>query len=189
MAKILILTGDAAETLEVMYPYARLQEAGYEVHIAAPEKKRLQFVVHDFVDTFDTYTEKLGHTWQADVAFRDVNPDDYVAIVVPGGRAPEYIRNDEDAQRIVKAFFDRDAPVAALCHGPLLLAAAGVLTGRTTAAYPQLAVDVETAGGRFQDGGDVVDGNLVSGRAWPDNGPWMKAFLDVLEKAGASPTA
>jgi protease I len=184
MAKILILTGDAAETLEVFYPYQRLQEAGYQVDIGAPEKKKLQFVVHDFVDTFDTYTEKLGHTWDADVAFKDVNPDDYVAIVVPGGRAPEFIRNDPDAKRIVRAFFERDAPVAALCHGPLLLAAAGVLVGRTTSAYPQLAIDVETAGGTFQDGGDVVDGNLVSGRAWPDNGPWMKAFLAVLEKAG-----
>jgi protease I len=184
MAKILILTGDAAETLEVFYPLARLQEAGYQVDVGAPVKKKLQLVVHDFVDTFDTYTEKPAHQLQADVAFKDVDPDDYVAIVVPGGRAPEYIRNDPDAKRIVKAFFDRDAPVAALCHGPLLLAAAGVLGGRTTSAYPQLAIDVETAGGTFKDGGDVIDGNLVSGRAWPDNGPWMKAFLDVLAKAG-----
>jgi protease I len=92
MSKILILTGDAAETLEVFYPYQRLLEAGYEVHIGAPEKKKLQFVVHDFVAGFDTYTEKLGHMWDADVAFKDVNPADYVAIVVPGGRAPEYRR-------------------------------------------------------------------------------------------------
>src|SRR5437764_5373402 len=97
-AKILILTGDAAESLEVMYPYQRLREEGYEVHIAAPTAKRLQFVVHDFVDGFDTYTEKLGYTWPADVAFADVNPEDYVAVVIPGGRAPEYIRNDPDCQ-------------------------------------------------------------------------------------------
>ncbi len=185
--KILILTGDAAETLEVFYPYHRLQEAGYEVHIGAPEKRRLQFVVHDFVDGFDTYTEKLGHTGEADGACADVNPDDYVAIVVPGGRAPEYIRNNEDAKRIVRHFFERNEPVAALCHGPLLLAAAGVLQGRTSSAYPELAVDVETAGGIFENGGGVVDGNLVTGRAWPDNGTWMKAFLDVLE--GAKVTA
>src|SRR5258707_10836890 len=94
VAKVLIVTGDAAESLEVMYPYQRLLEEGYEVHIAAPSKRRLQFVVHDFVDGFDTYTEKLGYTWPADLAFADVDPDDYVALVIPGGRAPEYIRND-----------------------------------------------------------------------------------------------
>lgn len=185
--KILILTGDAAETLEVFYPYHRLQEAGYEVHIGAPEKRKLQFVVHDFVDGFDTYTEKPGHTWDADIAFADVDPADYVAIVVPGGRAPEYIRNNADAKRIVQHFFAANEPVAATCHGPLLLAAAGVLQGRTSSAYPELAIDVELAGGVFENGGGVVDGNLVSARAWPDNGTWMKAFLEVLE--GAKVTA
>lgn len=186
MAKIIILTGDAAETLEVFYPYQRLREAGYEVHIAAPEKKKLQFVVHDFVEGFDTYTEKPGHTWDADIAFRDVDPDDYVAVVVPGGRAPEYIRNDEDAKRIVRAFFERNAPVAALCHGPMLLAAAGVLHGRTSSAYPALAVDVELGGGIFEDGAGVVDGNLVSGRAWPDHPEWMRAFMTLLEASEAT---
>lgn len=181
--KILILTGDAAETLEVFYPYHRLQEAGYEVHIGAPEKRKLQFVVHDFVDGFDTYTEKPGHMWEADIALADVDPEDYVALVVPGGRAPEYLRNNADAQRIVRHFFERGLPVAATCHGPLLLAAADVLRGRTSAAYPELAIDVATAGGIFEDGGGVVDDNLVSSRAWPDNGTWMKAFLEVLEAA------
>src|SRR6266480_5843831 len=129
MAKILILTGDAAEDLEVMYPYQRLLEEGYEVHIAAPTVKRLQFVIHDFVDGFDTYTEKLGYTWPADVAFADVNPEEYVAVVIPGGRAPEYIRNDPDCQRIIRHFFERAKPVAQLCHAALALAAAGVLRG------------------------------------------------------------
>src|SRR5215469_13096693 len=114
MPKVLIITGDAAEDLEVMYPYQRLLEEGYEVDIAAPAVKKLQFVVHDFVDGFDTYTEKPGHTWQADIAFADVRPADYVAIVVPGGRAPEFIRNDADAQRIVRHFMSQDQPVAAL---------------------------------------------------------------------------
>ena len=185
-SRIIILTGDAAETLEVFYPYHRLQEAGYEVHIAAPEKKKLQFVVHDFVDGFDTYTEKPGHSWNADIAFADVNADDYVAAVIPGGRAPEYIRNNEHAKRIVRAFFERNRPVAATCHGPLLLASAGVLTGRTTSAYPELAIDVELAGATFQSGGAVVDGNLVSARAWPDNGTWMRAFLAALDAAGVT---
>jgi protease I len=180
--KVLILTGDAAETLEVFYPYQRLQEEGYEVHIAAPQKKRLQFVVHDFVDGFDTYTEKLGHTWEADVAFADVNPADYVACVIPGGRAPEYIRNDEECKRIVRAFFGDDRPVAQLCHGPLVSAAAGVLGGRTTSAYPALEIDVTTAGGHFQDGDAVVDGRLVSGRAWPDHPGWMREFMRLLRE-------
>ncbi|QAY72402.1 DJ-1/PfpI family protein [Agromyces protaetiae] len=187
MSKILILTGDAAETLEVFYPYHRLQEAGYEVHLGAPVKRKLQFVVHDFVDGFDTYTEKPGHTWDADVALADVDPADYVAIVIPGGRAPEYLRNNADAKRIVRHFFEHDLPVAATCHGPLLLAAAGVLDGRTSSAYPELAIDVETAGGVFEHGGGVVDGQLVTARAWPDNGTWMKAFLEVLDAAGAKP--
>ena len=189
MSKILILTGDAAEDLEVFYPYQRLLEEGYEVDIAAPEKKKLQFVVHDFVDGFDTYTEKPGHTWDADLAFKDVNPGDYVAVVVPGGRAPEYIRNDEDAKRIVRHFFERNTPVAALCHGPLLLAAAGVLNGRTTSAYPALQPDVEAAGGVFEDGAGVVDGTLVSGRAWPDHPTWMREFMKVLAASGVSPSA
>lgn len=186
MDKIIILTGDAAETLEVFYPYHRLQEAGYEVHIAAPEKKKLQFVVHDFIDGYDTYTEKPGHSWDADIAFSDVTPDDYVAVVVPGGRAPEYIRNNADAKNIVRAFFERNAPVASTCHGPLLLAAAGVLNGRTTSVYPELAIDVELAGATFESGGAVVDGNMVSARAWPDNGTWMGAFVTLLEAAKVS---
>ena len=107
MPKIVILTGDAAESLEVMYPYQRLLEEGYEVDIAAPSVKKLQFVVHDFVDGYDTYTEKAGYTWPADIAFADVNPADYVAMVIPGGRAPEYIRNDPDVQRIVRHFMER----------------------------------------------------------------------------------
>ncbi|OLE24014.1 MAG: peptidase [Actinobacteria bacterium 13_1_20CM_3_71_11] len=179
-AKILILTGDAAESLEVMYPYQRLREEGYEVHIAAPTAKRLQFVVHDFVDGFDTYTEKLGYTWPADVAFADVNPEDYVAAVIPGGRAPEYIRNDPDCQRIVQHFIERDKPVADLCHGPLVLAAAGVLKGRRTSAYPALEPDVVAAGGQFVNGEAVVDGVVVSGRAWPDHPAWMREFIKVL---------
>src|SRR5919199_2800433 len=136
MPKILILTGDAGESLEVLYPYQRLQEEGYEVEIAAPSKKKLQFVVHDFVPEFDTYTEKPGYTWPADLAFADVDPSQYVALVIPGGRAPEYIRNDPEVQRIVRDFFQSGRPVAQLCHAPLILGAAGVLQGKRTAAYP-----------------------------------------------------
>lgn len=188
MARILILTGDAAESLEVLYPYQRLMEEGYQVDIAAPSKKKLQFVVHDFVEGYDTYTEKPGYTWPADMAFADVNPGDYVAMVVPGGRAPEYIRNDPNFQRIVKHFFQEDKPVAQLCHAPLALASAGVLEGRRTAAYPALEPDVKAAGAEFVDSEAVVDGVMVSARAWPDHPAWMREFVDILRaKAPVTP--
>ena len=190
MPKVLILTGDAAESLEVMYPYQRLLEEGYEVHIAGPSKKKLQFVVHDFVDGYDTYTEKPGYTWDADLAFADVDPADYVALVVPGGRAPEYIRNDTDVKRIIKHFFDDERPVAQLCHAPLALAAADVLGGRRTSAYPALEPDVRAVGAEFVDGGGVVDGLMVSARAWPDHPAWMREFIRLLrERAPAGDTA
>lgn len=186
MTKVLMLAGDAAESLEVMYPYQRLLEAGYEVEIAAPSKKKLQFVVHDFVDGYDTYTEKPGYTWDADLAFSDVDPAGYVALVIPGGRAPEYIRNDPDVQRIVRHFFEAEKPVAQLCHAPLALAAAGVLEGRRTAAYPELEPDVQSAGAEFVDGAAVVDGVMVSARAWPDHPEWMREFMSLLaERAPA----
>ncbi|MDP2479195.1 MAG: DJ-1/PfpI family protein [Candidatus Palauibacterales bacterium] len=180
--KILILTGDAAESLEVMYPYQRLLEEGYEVDIAAPSKKKLHFVVHDFEAGFDTYTEKPGYAWDADVAFADVDPADYAALVIPGGRAPEYIRNDPDFVRIVRYFFDEERPVAQICHAGLGLAAAGVLEGRRTAAYPAIAPDVERAGAEFVDSAAVVDGAMVSARAWPDHPAWMREFMGILKK-------
>jgi protease I len=190
MPKVLMLTGDAGESLEVLYPYQRLREEGYEVHVAAPSKKKLQFVVHDFVDGFDTYTEKPGYTWDADVAFADVDPNDYAALVVPGGRAPEYIRNDADCRRIVEHFFGEAKPVAQLCHASQLLAAAGVLKGRRTAAYPALEPDVNAAGAEFVDAEAVVDGEMVSARAWPDHPGWMREFIRLLkDRAPVEPAA
>ena len=180
--KVLILTGDAAESLEVMYPYQRLKEEGYDVQIAAPSKKKLHFVVHDFEPGFDTYTEKPGYSWEADLAFSSVHPEDYVALVIPGGRAPEYIRNDKDCQRIVQHFFERKKPVAHLCHAPLVLIAAGVLQGKRTAAYPALEPDIRSAGAQFVDSEAVVDGTMVSARAWPDHPAWMREFIRLLKQ-------
>ncbi len=182
MPKVLIVTGDAAESLEVMYPYQRLLEEGYDVDIAAPTKKKLQFVVHDFVEGYDTYTEKPGYTWDADLAFADVDPSEYAALVVPGGRAPEYIRNDPDFRGIVEHFFGEEKPVAQLCHAPLALASAGVLDGRRTAAYPALRPDVEAVGAEYVDGAGVVDGTMVSARAWPDHPQWMREFIRLLRE-------
>jgi protease I len=179
---VLILTGDAGESLEVMYPYQRLKEESYEVHIAAPSKKKLHFVVHDFEPGYDTYTEKPGYSWDADVAFADVNPADYVALVIPGGRAPEYIRNHPDCQRIIRHFFEREKPVAHLCHAALALTVAGVLTGKRTAAYPALEPDIRAAGAHFVDSEAIVDGMMVSARAWPDHPSWMRAFIRLLQQ-------
>jgi protease I len=180
--KILILTGDAAESLEVMYSYQRLREEGYEVHIAAPSKKKLHFVVHDFEPGYDTYTEKPGYSWDADVAFADVDPRQYAAMVVPGGRAPEYIRNNPDCLRIVRDFFEKEKPVAQLCHAPLVLMAAGVLKGKRTAAYPALEPDIKAAGAQFVNSEAVIDGVMVSARAWPDHPAWMREFVHVLKQ-------
>jgi protease I len=181
MAKVLILAGDAAESLEVMYPYQRLLEEGYTVHIAGPSRKKLRFVIHEFVEGYDTYTEKPGYSWPADLAFAEVDPADYAALVIPGGRAPEYIRNDPDVLRIIRHFFAEEAG-GEICHAPLALAAAGVLHGRRTAAYPALEPDVRAAGAEFVDAAAVVDGLMVSARAWPDNPSWMRAFLELLRR-------
>ena len=181
--KVLILTGDAAESLEVMYPYQRLLEEGYDVKIAAPSKKKLHFVVHDFEPGYDTYTEKPGYSWDADFAFADVQPADFAAIVIPGGRAPEYIRNDPNFRKIVRYFFDQQKPVAQICHAALGLIAAGVMKGRRSAAYPALEADVQAAGAEFVNSEAVVDGVMVSARAWPDHPAWMREFIKILKQA------
>lgn len=180
--KLLILTGDAAESLEVMYPYQRLKEEGYDVHIAAPSKKKLHFVVHDFEPGYDTYTEKPGYSWEADIAFTDVDPEQYAALVIPGGRAPEYIRNNSDCQKIVRHFFESKKPVAHLCHAGLVLSACGVLKGRRTAAYPALESDIKAAGAEFVNAEAVIDGVMVSARAWPDHPAWMREFVRLLKQ-------
>ena len=181
--KVLILTGDAAESLEVMYPYQRLQEEGYDVKIAAPSKKKLHFVVHDFEPGFDTYTEKPGYSWDADMAFAEVNPADYVALVIPGGRAPEYLRLNPRILEIVRHFANADKPIAAICHGAQILAAAGVLKGKSCSCYPAVGPEVTAAGGKYE--AIAVDqactsGKLVTAPAWPAHPAWLAQFLKVL---------
>ncbi|ANZ16629.1 DJ-1/PfpI family protein [Streptomyces noursei] len=182
MAKILIVAGDASEDLEFFYPYQRLLEEGYEVLVAAPSRKKLRFVTHDFVEGFDTYTESAGHSWPADLALSEVDPAEYAALVLPGGRAPEYLRHDPDFGRVVTHFFDADKPVAHICHAAIALAPIGVLKGRRTSAYPACAAEVELGGGDFVDGSAVVDGKVVSARAWPDQPEWMRAFVEILRE-------
>lgn len=185
MTRILMLTGDAGESQEIYYPKYRLEEEGWQVEIAAPEKRAFLSVVHDFEPGFDTYTEKPGYRVEADLGFDQVKPEQYDGLVLPGGRAPEYLRNRPHALTIVRHFLEAGKPIAANCHGPLLLIAAGGAKGKTMTAYPDLEPDLRAAGAEFVDRDVVVDGPLVTVRGWPDNGPWMREFVRVLKAKGA----
>jgi protease I len=181
MVKILMITGDAGEAQEIYYAKFRLEEEGWQVHIAAPKKRVFHSVVHDFEPGFDTYTEKPGYRVQADLGLEEVEPGDYDGLVLPGGRAPEYLRNRDSAVAIVRHFVESGKPIAANCHGPLLVVAAGGARGKTMTAYPDLQPDIRSAGAEFVNREVVVDGRLVTVRGWPDNGPWMREFIQVIK--------
>ncbi|QHW31334.1 DJ-1/PfpI family protein [Paenibacillus rhizovicinus] len=181
--RILIVTGDAAEVLEVYYPYYRVLEEGYEAVIAAPAKKVLHTVVHDFVEGWETYTEKPAHLLPAHLAFADVDPAAYDALLIPGGRAPEYIRNNEDLPRILSHFLEADKPIGAICHGVQVFASlqdTRYFEGRTMTAYTACRLDVERLGASYAKETLHVDGKLVSGHAWPDLPGFMREFLKLL---------
>ncbi|QCX82661.1 Putative cysteine protease YraA (plasmid) [Streptomyces sp. YIM 121038] len=183
-SKILIVAGDATEDLELFYGMQRLTEEGYQVTIAAPKAKKLKLVSHDFDGTYeDTYTEFPGKSWPADIAFADVNPEDYAGLFVPGGRAPEHLRHNADFRRVVMAFFTANKPVAHTCHAAIALAPLGVLKGRTTTTFPQVAPEVELGGGTFVDAAPVVDGNLVGARDWSENPQLFREFLKLLRQS------
>ncbi|MDR4998444.1 MULTISPECIES: DJ-1/PfpI family protein [Brevibacillus] len=179
--KVLIVTGDAVEALEVFYPYYRLLEEGYEAVIAAPSVKTLHTVCHDFEAHSETYTEKPAYQLPAHAAFADVNPEAFDALIIPGGRAPEHIRLNENLKPIVSHFFEANKPVAAICHGSQVLAIVSEhLAGRTLTAYQACRPDVEAMGAIYEKETLHVDGNLVSGHAWPDLPGFMREFLRLL---------
>ncbi|HUG89490.1 MAG TPA: DJ-1/PfpI family protein [Planctomycetaceae bacterium] len=183
--KILLITGDFAEDYEVMVPFQALSMLGYTVHAVCPDKRagdRVRTAVHDF-EGDQTYTEKPGHNFTLNATFAEIKPADYDALVVPGGRAPEYIRLNPRVLDVVRHFAQANKPIAAICHGLQLLAAAGVLQGRSCTAYPACGPDVSAAGGNYVEVpvDDVhVDGNLVTSPAWPGHPKWLAAFLRVL---------
>jgi len=181
--KVLVLVGDAAEELDAMYPIYRLREAGYIADVAALTRRDVQLVIHDFDPESDAYTEKNGRKLPVDLAFSEVDPTEYVGLVIPGGRAPEYIRIDPDVRRITEYFFEKDLPVGLICHGPQVPAVYGLLQGRKVAAFPPLWGDMQNAGASVVDAPDVVDGNMVSCRGWPDMPEYSRAFMNVLERA------
>ncbi len=185
MKKILCLVGDYVEDYEVMVPFQALTALGYTVHAVCPDKQAgdsVRTAVHDF-EGDQTYSEKRGHNFTLNATFAEVDPSDYHALLVPGGRAPEYLRLNDDVISVVQHFDEARKPIAAICHGLQLLAAAGMLSGRTCTAYPACGPDVRAAGGTYVEipvDQAHTDGNLVTAPAWPAHPQWIAAFLEVL---------
>ncbi|NBC84585.1 MAG: DJ-1/PfpI/YhbO family deglycase/protease [Bacteroidetes bacterium] len=183
--KILMIAGDFGEDYETMVPFQMLQMVGHTVHAVCPDKKAGETVktaIHDF-EGDQTYTEKPGHLFALNATFEDIDVAEYDALVLPGGRAPEYLRLNDDVLNVVRHFFDEDKPVAAVCHAAQILTAADVVEGRRLSAYPACAPEVEAAGGTYEDvdmSEAVTDGNLVTAPAWPAHPAWIAAFLKVL---------
>lgn len=181
--KILLVTGDAVEALELIYPYYRCLEEGFEATIAAPKRKRLQTVVHDFEAHMETYTEKPAYGIDSHIAFSEVDPAAYDGLIVPGGRAPEYIRLDPHLPAIVAHFFNEHKPVATICHGSQVLATIGdLIKGRSMVAYSACRPDVEACGAHYVSEPFFVESNLVSAHAWPDLPSFMREFLKLMNR-------
>lgn len=185
MRKILMLAGDFVEDYEIMVPFQALQMVGHTVHAVCPGKKQGQVVrtaVHDF-EGDQTYTEKRGHNFTLNASFDEIREAEYDALVVPGGRAPEYIRLNPRVLDIVRHFAREGKPLAAICHGVQLLAAADVVRGKALTGYPACAPEARQAGARWTEVGmdeAVVDGQLVTAPAWPAHPAWLARFLEVL---------
>ena len=183
--KILMLVGDFVEDYEVMVPFQALLMVGHAVDAVCPGKKAgdwVQTAIHDF-EGHQTYSEKPGHRFSLNATFSEVKPDSYHALVIPGGRAPEYLRMNDDVLKIVQHFASAKKPIAAICHGPQLLAAAGVLSGKTCSCYPAVAAEVRASGGKVPDvpiDGAHADGLLITAPAWPAHPQWLAKFLAAL---------
>jgi protease I len=183
--KILLLAGDYVEDYEIMVPFQALQMVGHTVHAVCPGKKagdQVRTAIHDF-EGDQTYSEKRGHNFSLNTAFDQIKAEDYDALVIPGGRAPEYLRLNSRLLEIVRHFAKQNKPIAAICHAAQILAAAGVLEGKKCSCYPAVGPDVTRAGGTFVDVAmtdAIVDGNLVTGPAWPAHPAWLAKFLTIL---------
>ncbi|SFR45894.1 protease I [Halogeometricum rufum] len=190
--KLLMLVGDFGEDYETMVPFQALQMVGHEVDAVCPEKsagETVKTAIHDFRGD-QTYLEERGHDFEVTATFDEVDPAEYDGLVVPGGRAPEYLRTYEEVLDVVRHFFEAEKPVATLCHGPQILAAAGVLDGYEMTSYPAVRPEVEAAGCSWVDE-VTVDDNLVTAQAWPDHAEWLAEFLKLLgtEVSEAEPAA
>ena len=183
--KILMLVGDFVEDYEVMVPFQALLMVGHTVHAVCPDKKsgdQVRTAVHDF-EGDQTYSEKPGHNFTLNATFAKIKVEDYDALVIPGGRAPEYLRLNATVLKMVRHFAAADKPIAAICHGAQVLAAAGVIKGKTCSSYPAVGPEVTLAGGTYADipvDQAQVDGKLVTAPAWPAHPEWLAKFLQVL---------
>jgi len=186
---ILVITGDAGECYETLYAVHRFREAGYEPRVAAPSKKRLHLVIHDFEPGWDTYVERPGYQFMSDLDFTEVQVDDYDAVLVLGGRAPEYLRNDARVLEIVREFDRREKWVFAICHGVQVLASAGLTAGARVTAYENCRVDVEQAGGEYvADQQAVRHGRMVTGQTWQSHPEFYREVMSCLA-SGVSASA
>ena len=184
--KVLIVIGDAAEAMDTLYPFYRVQEEGFEAVVAGPEARVYHLVMHEIPPGWDITREGPSYHLAAKIAFRDVRPEEYIGLFITGGRAPEYLRYDEDLMNIVKHFFKTEKPVAVVCHGAEIVAAAGVIQGKRMATVPKCQFDIEVCGATFVDEGCVRDGNMVSGRTWHDNHLYIREFVKMLRQASVS---
>lgn len=179
MDKVLVVIGDGAEVIDTLVPYYRLGE-DYTVVAAAPEKRKYHLVQHEHQPDWDITVEMPGYTFAADTPFREVDPAEYIGLVLPGGRAPEFLRYDQDLIRIVQHFFEKKKPVASICHGVEILATAGVIRGLDVTTIPRCRFDVEVAGARYIEQPLVISGNLYCCRFKRECSAWMKAFVEGL---------
>lgn len=186
MEKVLLVIGEAAEVTDTLYPYYRVQEDGYECLVAAPEKRVYHLVQHDRPADWDITQESKGYNFAADIAFRDIVPEEYLGLILSGGRAPEYIRYDEDLMNLTRHFAASGKPIAVVCHGIEILAKAGAIKGKTVTTVAKCAFDAEVCGATYVDEPCVVDGNIVSARTFHDNAPWMREFMKQLNAARAA---
>ncbi len=187
MKKILLPLGDATEALDTFYPFFRLQEAGFEVVVAGPEARKYHTVLHeippDSTIPWDITQERPGYFITATAAFRDCRSEDFAGVFVSGGRAPEYLRYDQDLLRLMQEFATAGKPIASVCHGVEILTAAKISVGKTVTTVAKCKLDVEQGGATYVNQAVVVDGNLVSARTWHDNAPLMREFLQLLGPA------
>lgn len=181
--KILIITGDAGESFEILYASHRLRESGYEPVIAAPSQKRMNLVIHDFEPGWDTYVERKGYLVESDISFDEVNTDDYKAVLCPGGRAPEYLRNDPRVISIIKEFYNSGKYVFAICHGVQILVTAGLVDQKKVACYEHVKFEVETCGGIYVDTEEAIkDGRIVTGKTWQSHPEFYQIVFRCLQE-------
>jgi protease I len=181
MARVLLIIGDAAEVLDTMYPLFRIREEGHDMVVAGPEKRIYHLVQHDTHPEWDITIESPGYKLASDIAFRDVKPEEYAGMVISGGRAPEYLRYDKDLLRLVRALNEKGKPIASVCHGIEIIAAADVIRGKTVTTVAKCRLDAEGAGAEYVDREVVVSGNLVCARTWHDNPAFMREFMKLLQ--------